>query len=475
MTKLNNSDDHEIADPEIEEMLNTLAETPVRDTASAKVGRAQFLAEARKLSPVSKRTDWRHTGWYQNFFERILTYMQPRSKLSLLVAAVVVAVLALFVVSNVNTVSAQQILDRASAAQAAGQTAPGISHLRIESYDNPKGLEGEGVGTTTVNDIYTDSANGYLRSVVRDADGKIIDASAYNGTFSYTMKRSPMGQTDGLTIERLPTDPSTVRKPVPVDPEDTAQTLFDQFRRNIHVVLEGKELWTDGSQVYVLVDRSFQTQQSNGTTEQTYTGSTKMVFNALTYNLVESETSIRKNDKDVVLNRVKFLVDEVLPAETPVMWNLSDLTQLTFVDVTPVPEVDLVPQPLTQTELTTHTKSYILNPLPEGYTVEITAMPNQPSDQPYAYEINYSNAAGESFGLQAIGTLDDGFVDTNFYDGSYKSAAGLVLHYSSSKSAAQDGTAAILTTPDNDINFLVISSLPRAQVEALIETLVSIP
>ena len=61
----------------------------------------------------------------------------------------------------------------------------------------------------------------------------------------------------------------------------------------------------------------------------------QMVFDAKTYELLESQTTVFKNDKEIVIEKVKFLVDETLPAETQVAWDLSNLQGVTFVDDVP--------------------------------------------------------------------------------------------------------------------------------------------
>ena len=64
--------------------------------------------------------------------------------------------------------------------------------------------------------------------------------------------------------------------------------------------------------------------------------------------------------------------------------------------------------------------------------------------------------------------MEPGFVESNFYDGSYKAASGLMINYSPSHSGG--GTSAMLTAPDGN-SFLLTSSLPREQVQNLVETL----
>lgn len=259
----------------------------------------------------------------------------------------------------------------------------------------------------------------------------------------------------------------------------TADTkaAFDQFRNNPRVELEGKITWFDGSQAYVLVNRNYETQKaSNGQAEQVYTGAMKMVFNAQTYELLETERTIRKDGKDIVIDASRWLVDEVLPAGGGAVWDLSDLSNAKIVDEPLPTQVAQSSDPqfeiFSQQELAARTNTaYVLKTIPAGWTLEIVAEKNQPKDQPYAYEVNYSDPSGMTFGMQAIGLTDEGFIKSNFYDGSYKSAAGLTLNYSTSSS--KEKTSAILTTPEGN-SFLLWGKLPREQVQTLVEDLIPV-
>jgi hypothetical protein len=125
---------------------------------------------------------------------------------------------------------------------------------------------------------------------------------------------------------------------------------------------------------------------------------------------------------------------------------------------------------LTEAELATHPDTYVLGSIPEGYAQIIVTATNQSANEPFTYEVNYSNETGETFGLQAVGLMDPGFVEESFYDGSYQTTAGWVLHYSSSHPSDSGSTSAMLTAPDG-ISFLLWSSLPREQVQELVENI----
>jgi hypothetical protein len=309
--------------------------------------------------------------------------------------------------------------------------------------------------------------------------GKVVDIFASDTAYSYS-SYSPatagVTQNGGmLTVWRTPLDPRKIKASSALGPDTQNNSLFEQFRNNPRVRLEGVETWTDGSRVYVLIDDNYQTQkQSDGQVEKTFTGTVRMVFNTKTYQLVESQTSVRKDGKDIVIDSVKYLVDEVLPAGSAVAWDLSDLKGISIVDQPAVKQDTTNPgfQTLTIQELTARTQTaYLLKTIPEGFTLQIVAANDQPKDQPFAYETNYTGPNGETFGLMAIGLTDEGFIKSNFYDGSYKSASGLVVYYSTS--SHKDSTSAILTTPEGN-SFLLGSSLPRERVQTLVDDLVPV-
>jgi len=278
-----------------------------------------------------------------------------------------------------------------------------------------------------------------------------------------------------LTVHRTPISQDDIRKgALGGDSSGMAESLFEHYRNNPRVELLGKEN-RGGRQVYVLVDPNFQTSKlPNGQEEKTFTGTMQMVFDAKTYELLESQTTVFKNDKEIVIEKVKFLVDETLPSETKVIWDLSDLQDVTFVD-DDLQEVEAESEVFTtisQEELAKHPDTYVLSTIPDGFTQEIIESPDQPSGEPYRYEVHYNNAAGESFELMAVGFMDDGFVETSFYDGSYKTSSGKVLYYSSGTPVnSPKGTSAMLVT-ENGVSFLVFSTMPREQVQTLVEDLV---
>jgi hypothetical protein len=463
MADLNHSNEKKI-----EKLLAQLTDVSERDPQEAEKGRALFLAQARTMAPaVSAQPDRRHRGWNKNFFERILKNMKPRTLLPTLIGAGLLVAVGILLVNNVTTVSAQQIIDRASAAQAAVESSDGIWHTKLEIFDNPQSVKNGNGGTTTVVETYMGTKPEYYRTVTEDAAGKVLDAFASDGEYSYSLDSAKSNQGQ-LTIDRIKLDPPDSRKESQPNPTDQTKAAYDHFKNNPRVQVVGKTTWTDGSQAYVLVDPDVQVQKSqNGQDESTSIGAMKMVFNATTYQLLETEATIHVDGKDIVINSVRFLVDEALPAGSQVAWDLSDLKGATLVDAVKPVQVEIKPVSITQEELASHTGTYVLKTIPDGFTVEIVAAPDQPQDQPYTYEIHYINKEGKNFELQAVGTLSDDFINESFYDGAYKTATGITLHYGIS----QNYVNGMVSTPDG-LNFLLTSTMTREQVQTLVEDLV---
>ena len=259
--------------------------------------------------------------------------MRKRSILATGLAVLALATVAVLVFNNVAPVSAQTILNRATVAQAAQAAAQGIQHTRIEIYENRQALVGEQPGTTVIDEDYYDPATGYYRYLTQDTSGKILEAAAYDGSFFYSAQTADINN-GSMTVHRIPQTQDDVRKRQSGDGGTvTLESLFEHFRKNSHVELVGKETWMDGRQVYILVDRNFQTEKlPNGQEQKSFTGTMKMLFDARTYQLVESETTVYKDGREITLEKVRFLLDEVLQPESRVDWSLSTLQNVTFVD-----------------------------------------------------------------------------------------------------------------------------------------------
>ena len=396
--------------------------------------------------------------------------MRPRLILPALAAVVLVA--AVFVLNSATTVSAQQILERASAAQSALGTGQGIWHILFETYQNPKAIPGDKAGTKTLTEEYFDLSANRFRTITRDAVGEIVSVYASDSAYFYTTN----GPIDASrTIYRMPLSKGEASRPYAGDPASVAKNVFDQFSNNPRVKLEGKITWSDGSQAYALVNENYQTHKTpDGQDEQTLIGATRAVFNAETYQLLEIQTLVHKDGNDILIQSIRYLTNETLPAASPVNWSLSDLKDVVFADGPKAEQgsAEVQSKTISADELAQYGEAFVLKTIPEGFTQEIILHLSSVKGQPPSFEVNYTNPAKEFFGLQAVGSMDPGFVETNFYDGSYKTAAGLTLHYTTSSHDSTSGnTSAMLVAPDGNC-FLISSTLPREKVQALAEDLI---
>jgi hypothetical protein len=461
----------DVFDEDVFELLQKLTGDVNRDPQAEADGLARFLSQAREISQaVSPEEEVRHTHrTIKKTLERILRPMKLHIKLSALAAVFVLAAITVTVATRVTAVSAKQILDRAIEAQKAPAT--GILHTRIQVFENHAAVVRASEGDTTINEVYLDLSTGYFRQVTTDPSGKVSNASAYDGAFQYSTDLKADGSPITVLRQPLTDDQRTKIDQKQVasyyDPAGTTKDLFDQFRNNPRVRVDDQKTWTDGRKVYVLIDDNYRSQAGSDT--PTFTGSIRMVFDADTYQLIESQTTVRNDDQDVIIDEIQWLANEVLPTETMVAWDLSDLQGITIVDAPASEEQDAVTfGVLTQEELAAHTSNfYLLQPVPAGYEQEIGAVNDQPLDQPYTFEIHYTGPNDETFNLQAVGQMDAGFVESSFYDGSYKSASGLTLYYSP---AGENGVSGMLVAPDGEC-FLLWSSLTRDQVQSLVDTL----
>ncbi|HSD83855.1 MAG TPA: hypothetical protein VLG46_08355, partial [Anaerolineae bacterium] len=216
--------------------------------------------------------------------------MKKRVILPALVAVAAVAGAVILFAQNVPTASAQQILDRAYAAQSAVKSAQGIHHIQIESYYNFEALEGNSRGTKTIVDSYRDVQTGNWRNVTTAADtGKVLDVFAYDGSNTYSTK-GPLDSTspESLTIYR---SPQSQAKVADLHPGGEAvvdfEQLFAEMRADPKVKVEGKGTWSDGRSVYIL-----STQQPGKFLRDPNSLQTKrMFFDANTYRLLEEQAT----------------------------------------------------------------------------------------------------------------------------------------------------------------------------------------
>ncbi|HEX7567615.1 MAG TPA: zf-HC2 domain-containing protein [Anaerolineaceae bacterium] len=400
--------------------------------------------------------------------------MRTRIMILALLAVVVMAVMGIFLTSNATPVSAQQILERAYEAKTAAVSAQGISHIRVETYLNLQAMGGKSGVEKTIQDGYVDLSNWIYRQVwTNEATGQVLDVSAYDGSYIYTRGAAPVGESSGsLTLYRTPQSIDKVANLKPdtgsVDPENT----FETIRQEPDVKQVTKETWTDGREVYVL-----RAQTPEGAAQkyqvQNFNGDVIMVFDAKTYDLLENSIVMVQDGKEVVLTSYRKLVDETLPANSPVAWDLSDLQGVTRVDDPTGEHGDLLPEVITPQELAAHTQAgYLLKNVPAGFSLEISAPPKQEQEPYYIYIASYRTAENDSFVIQS-GKAPEKLA--NLGKDTYQTASGLTLYFLPSiqeqGSKAKVITQTIVAAPDG-AQFIISSTLPRERVQELAEDLV---
>jgi hypothetical protein len=191
-----------------------------------------------------------------------------------------------------------------------------------------------------------------------------------------------------------------------------------------------------------------------------------MIFDAETYSLLETRITVQKDGKDILLYAAYTRVDEILPEDSKIAWDLSDIQNITIVDeIQPKQMEEPIIESLTPKELAGRAEAYVLKTIPEGFKQEIVAVVNDPDSEHYQFEVNYHGKDDALFGLQFVGKIDEAFAEKNFYNGSYKTVSGLVLYFSPS------GSSGMLISPAGN-GYLVSFTMPRAEVEKLAEDLI---
>jgi len=401
--------------------------------------------------------------------------MQKRWILSGLAGVIVLSVLAIVVAQTAIPVSARQILDRAYEVQTQQAVQQGIQHIRSEIYSNIEALpEKQGMDTTV--ESYLDLQSGISRLVTIDnKTGKVLEAYAYDGTNAYSSESRKDGQPgDGpLTIYRSPQhQPSTITEKLRNSNDSLdAKTMFDKMRNDPNVQFAGKETWDDGRTVYVL--RSEQPIKVIVADEMQHpTGLVTVYFDVDTYELVGNRVTMEKDGKEMLVMSQRILVDETLPEGSSVAWDLSDLQGVNIVEDTSGEHG--LPEVISVEELASRTQSaYLLQTIPDGYSLEVSALPKQSDKEPVFYRATY-NKGNDYFMIRTWGNKK--LEDASWADEHYTTASGLVLHFIVERGITPSGgqfTSALMETPEG-MTFAINSTLPREQVKTLAEELVLI-
>ena len=374
------------------------------------------------------------------------------------IAALLILTLAILLrPETVRPVSAQEILDRSAEVQAMPPANQGILHTKSEGFFNVTALFPPEPGLDTIAvtpartifEDYTDLETGQHRSLIRDADtGQIVNVFGQDETHLYVGGQTVTTAT--LTVYRSPLPENlqsfwtTAAKRDSFDLD--SQKFFEQAQQMPNVEYIGQEMWFDGRLVHVLrftpevepiiqgLDISLSvvgtislsTPDAEG--EEIPSGSiaplsaikefpplvSTMYFDEETYELLETRETIEREGQEVVIGYHRQLVNELLSADTAVAWDFSDLPELTVIDDptgehTPffafLPEALSLEAFLTQADFT----PYLLPTMPEGFTLEITALDgfaevviigqeeaqSAPQDTATVYTIAYHNETGD--------------------------------------------------------------------------------
>ena len=423
--------------------------------------------------------------------------MQKRWIFSGLAGVIVLSVLAVLVAQTAIPVSAQQILDRAYEAQSTQNEEEGIQHTLIEIYTNLCARP-EGGRAPIAIESYSDPRAVYFRTVITEAEtGNALDVSAFDGAYVYEghrlveVKRNEpeqgteprqkicdfsWGDTNDatrLTVYRgAQNSVASVNLPIREEVQ-TYEEIFQKMRSDPNAELLGEETWVNGRPVYVL--RSWQPVKAitDGSTELPM-GWVVSYFDKETYKIMESRATLERDGQEILVYSYRVLVDEILPLGSNAPWDLSDLPGITIVDDPDGQHISSLPEVLSEEQLASQTESaYLLQAIPEGFTLEISASPKQPADQPFLYIASYRNEAGDYFVIESIGSekvklAAEGEGET------YTTASGLKLTFMEEDvkgSSDKQFTSAIVETLEGAA-LIINSTLPRDQVKALAETLV---
>jgi hypothetical protein len=268
---------------------------------------------------------------------------------------------------------------------------------------------------------------------------------------------------------------SVVSVNLPVSEEvQTHEEIFQKMRTDPNAELVGEETWIDGRAVYVL--RSHQPVKAilEGSTELPM-GWVLSYFDKETYKIVESRATMEKDGQEILVYSYQVIVDEILPAGSNVTWDLSDLQRIPIVDNPEGQHVSFLPEVLSEQQLASRTESaYLLQNIPEGFTLEISASPKQSTDQPFAYVATYRNEAGDYLVLQAIGIKEVKLMEEGTVE-SYTTARGLKLTFMDNTKSSSDKqfSSAVVETSEGAA-FIINSTLPRKMIKELGEELVPV-
>lgn len=397
-------------------------------------------------------------------------FMKQRIVLSAGAAVLFVALLGFVLLRNVTPVSARTILDKAYVAQSQHAPQQGIEHLRTEIYSNIEGSPDK-PGTDVIVESYHDRQTGKLRVVTMDAaTGKMVDVFAYDGAFTYSVDHSGDNFTvdTPLTVYRTPQGQVADLKPRGDDGMDS-EVMFNKMRSDPDTELTGQETRPDGRKVYVLTSQQPIKMLVDGQLAHPI-GTVMVYFDVDTYEMLGTRILAQKDGQEILVTSQQVEINETLPADSVVAWDLSDLQGITLTDDPTRQHGALLPEIITREQLAARTSTaYLLKTIPDGYSLEIIEPERKAGgSEPYLYIASYRTDSNDYFVIQSdSGKFFDDVTDT------YTTASGLILHFmrESEEKGGHYFVSAYVEAPDG-VTFTIASLLPRETVEAWAEQLV---
>jgi hypothetical protein len=390
-------------------------------------------------------------------------------------AAVTLIIGALWLFNGVAPVSARTILDRAYQAQSQAAVPQGIEHTRTETYSNYQALP-EDQGLTLIVESYHDFQSGNFRVVTTvKQTGQVQNVFGYDGINTYSRAGAEGGEvTSGpLVVYRSPqshVSQSDIKPPMG-NTADDVKAMFDQIRNDPHAQLVGQEAWADGRKVYVVRSQQAMKVIVNGALERP-AGTITNYFEVDTYKLVGYRMTMFQDGKELLIGAFRLLADEILPAGSLVAWDLSDLQGITLVDDPDRTRGDLLPEVISPQDLAAKTPAgYLLQAVPDGFALEISAPPKQATGDGFIYIASYRNSVDDYFVIQSIGPVEAKSMFTGT-DPAYTTASGLVVHFQrdTTMPSGRQFTSAVVEAPSGVV-FMLNSTLPADTVKAWAEKL----
>jgi hypothetical protein len=457
---------------------------PVETSAQA-WNRLQSRLKVDQMPHEEKEQSWLSRlapGWKVYINDGLIGEFVMKRKIAVMLTGVLIfGILGFFLTyRNVTPVSAKQILEKAYEVHKASNLVTGISHMKVERYTNNDAKEGKDAGTKTIRETFTDYQTGNYRVVEYLAPEMIIsNIDGYDGTFKYSseyLDRSRKNET--LVVYRSPQSRDKLSVLDDMGPTISAEETFEAMRMDPNITLEAMMTASNGNMAYVLVtvhtmDKQYFKINDQVSEKKGGTFRERMVFDAETYELLETKTTLEKDGKEIITNSLQFLTREVLPKDARVIWDMSDLTGIKLVDDLDRTKGDLLPEKITLQELAEKTSTgYMLKDIPEGFNLTITAPPRQINESSYIYIAEYRNKEGDYFVIQSTGDFPE--QTSEDADEIYITKNGMTATFSKEPKNMPDKKIYQFATVhvSDKTGILISSSLPRKRVKELMDTLV---